>query len=53
MIFFDKNNRMEERRDHVMHADGFEGACLGVAEGFGGRRVIIYSYKKNRARDKR
>lgn len=48
MIFFDKNNRMEEKSepDEMMHADGFEAACMGVAEGFGGRRVIVYSYQK-------
>ena len=33
-------------KTQVMHADGFEDAVVGIAEGFGGKRVIIYSYVK-------
>ena len=46
MIYFDRNNRMEEHHDPVMHANGFEGAVIGVAKRCGETPVVIYSHHK-------
>ena len=46
MIYFDRNNRMEDRSEDVMHADGFEDAVLGIAKRSGETPVVIYSHHK-------
>jgi len=45
-LIYDPKNRISKDANQVMHADGFEDAVLGVAEGFGGKRTIIYSHQK-------
>ncbi len=38
------NDGGEDRPDPIMHADGFEGAVIGVAYRFGQNPVIAYSH---------
>jgi hypothetical protein len=58
LIYYDPKNRITgasmapltppppNENNDVMHADGFEEAVVGIAEGFAGKRLIIYSYSK-------